>query len=162
MLFSFLTWSINSCLDYRIYKTLEITRYYWGIIWKNGFSFFKCLLSDCYNLDISILIEKLPIITSHKKLNNLSLRKKCPYLELFSSAFQLNTERYAVSFRNQSECRKMPTRITPNTDTFHAVSILIKNKQVHGCTLKTKEMDERKVSYNFRILQTLSLVAFLL
>ena len=34
-------------------------------------------------------------------------------------SFRLNTERYGVSFRNQSECGKIRTRITPNT--FHAV-----------------------------------------
>ena len=36
-------------------------------------------------------------------------------------AFGLNTERYGVSLRIQSERRKMRTRKTPNTDTFHAV-----------------------------------------
>ena len=36
------------------------------------------------------------------------------------SAFELNTERYRVSLRIQSQCWKMPTRITPNTDTFYA------------------------------------------
>ena len=36
------------------------------------------------------------------------------------SAFELNTERYGVSLRIQSQCWKMPTRITPNTDTFYA------------------------------------------
>ena len=30
-------------------------------------------------------------------------------------------ERYGVSLRIQSECGKMQTRITPNTDTFYAV-----------------------------------------
>ena len=40
-------------------------------------------------------------------------------------AFGLNTERY-VSLRIQSECGKMRTRITPNTDTFQAVDILAK------------------------------------
>ena len=35
--------------------------------------------------------------------------------------FGLNMERYGVSLRIQSECEKMWTRITPNTDTFHAV-----------------------------------------
>ena len=35
--------------------------------------------------------------------------------------FGLNTERYSVSLRIQSECGKMRTRITPNTDIFHAV-----------------------------------------
>ena len=36
-------------------------------------------------------------------------------------AFRLNTERYGVSLRIQSECGKMWTRITPNSDTSHAV-----------------------------------------
>ena len=36
-------------------------------------------------------------------------------------AFELNTERYSVSLRIQSECGKMRPRITPNTDTFYAV-----------------------------------------
>ena len=30
-------------------------------------------------------------------------------------AFGLNTDRYGISFRIQSECGKMRTRITPNT-----------------------------------------------
>ena len=38
-------------------------------------------------------------------------------------AFGLNTERYEVS-RIQSECRKMRSRITPNTDTFRAMSMI--------------------------------------
>ena len=36
-------------------------------------------------------------------------------------AFGLNTERYSVSLCIQSKCEKVQTRITPNTDTFHAV-----------------------------------------
>ena len=36
-------------------------------------------------------------------------------------AFGLNTDRYGVSLRIYSECGKMWIRITPNTDTFHAV-----------------------------------------
>ena len=35
----------------------------------------------------------------------------------------LNTERSSVSLRIQSECGKMPTRITPNTDTFYVVKV---------------------------------------
>ena len=35
-------------------------------------------------------------------------------------AFGLNRERYGVSFGIQSECEKIRTRQTPNTDTFHA------------------------------------------
>ena len=33
--------------------------------------------------------------------------------------FRLNTERYYVSLRIQSECGKLRTRITPTTDTFY-------------------------------------------
>ena len=36
-------------------------------------------------------------------------------------AFILNTEIYSVSLHIQSECGKIGTRITPNTDTFYAV-----------------------------------------
>ena len=53
--------------------------------------------------------------------------KKCLYSELFwstFSAFGLNTDRYGVSLRIQSECGKMRTKITPNMGTFYAVFIL--------------------------------------
>ena len=53
----------------------------------------------------------------------LSLRKKCPYSELFWThfpAFGLNTERYGVSIRIRSECGKMWTRTTPNTEILQA------------------------------------------
>ena len=39
-------------------------------------------------------------------------------------AFGLNTQRYGVSPRIQSKCRKIRTRKTPNADTFHAVTWL--------------------------------------
>ena len=37
------------------------------------------------------------------------------------TAFELNVERTGASLRIQSECGKMQSRKTPNTDTFHAV-----------------------------------------
>ena len=40
--------------------------------------------------------------------------------------FGLNTERYRVSLRIQSECGKIRTRKTPNTDTFYAVIVKVK------------------------------------
>ena len=49
------------------------------------------------------------------RLWNFTLHEKFPYSEFFWSVF-------AVSLRIQSECGKMWTRNTPNTDTFHAVS----------------------------------------
>ena len=39
------------------------------------------------------------------------------------STLLMNTERYSVSLRIQSECGKMRTRITPNTDTFYVVFV---------------------------------------
>ena len=47
-----------------------------------------------------------------------------PYLP----AFRLNTERYGVSLRTQSECGKIRTRITANTDTFYVVRFITKRK----------------------------------
>ena len=43
-------------------------------------------------------------------------------------AFALNTERYGVSLCIQSECGKMRTRITPNTDTFYTMWVLNKTE----------------------------------
>ena len=50
-------------------------------------------------------------------------------------AFTLNTERYGVSHRMQSEHGKMRTRITPNTDTFYAV--LCMKKLAYLCRLQS-------------------------
>ena len=43
------------------------------------------------------------------------------YSGLHFASFGLNTESYLVSLRIQSECGKMRTRITPNTNNFYAV-----------------------------------------
>ena len=42
---------------------------------------------------------------------------------LYFPAFGLNTERYSVSFRIQSECGKIRTTKTQNTETFYVVAI---------------------------------------
>ena len=56
--------------------------------------------------------------TFHHCVKSVYIRTFCgPYFP----AFGLNTQRYFVSLRSQSECEKMPTRKTPNMDTFHAV-----------------------------------------
>ena len=51
-------------------------------------------------------------------------------------AFGLNTERYGVSLRIQSECEKMRATITPNTDTFHAVLNSSESSLTLKCLLK--------------------------
>ena len=53
-------------------------------------------------------------VTDHC-VKSVRIRSYCgPYFP----AFGLNTERYGVGLRNQSECEKIRTRITPNTATF--------------------------------------------
>ena len=54
-----------------------------------------------------------------------------PYFPVFG----LNTERYSVSLRIQSEDGKIGTRITPNMDTFHAVEYIYRNGYLCGCWL---------------------------
>ena len=51
----------------------------------------------------------------------LYMREKCPYSELFWSAFSRNKTEYGQIRSIQSKCGKMGTRITPNTDIFYAV-----------------------------------------
>ena len=53
----------------------------------------------------------------YQEVRNVTLRKKCPYSELFWSVFSRIRTEYG-------EIRKMRTRITPNTNTFHAVLVL--------------------------------------
>ena len=43
------------------------------------------------------------------------------YYGLQFFTFELNTERYSVTVRIQSECGKIRTRITPNKNIFYAV-----------------------------------------
>ena len=82
----------------------------------------------CHNFPPSK--EDLIIRSQHDykyaRIHICPLRKKCPYSELFCSAFSrigLNTERYWTEYwtRIQSKCGKIQTRITPNMNTFYAV-----------------------------------------
>ena len=60
---------------------------------------------------------------SNKGLHSVKSVRIRSYSGPYFPVFGLSKERYGVSLRIQSECRKMRTRITPNTDTFHAVLI---------------------------------------
>ena len=57
---------------------------------------------------VKILLKKI-ILSQNDGIK--PYEKNCPYSELFWSAFS----------RIQSECGEMRTKITANTDTFHAV-----------------------------------------
>ena len=58
------------------------------------------------------------ILNTHHCVKCVHIRS---YSGLYFPAFALNTERCGVCFLIQSECGKVRTRITPNTDTFYAV-----------------------------------------
>ena len=56
-----------------------------------------------------------------------TLRKKYPYSELFGSAFsRIRTEHGEILRVSPYSVRMLRTRITPNTDTFHAVIVCTK------------------------------------
>ena len=61
---------------------------------------------------------------STENYQKLELRKNVLIWSFYGPyfpAFGLNTERYEVCLRIQSECGKILTRKTPNMDTFHSV-----------------------------------------
>ena len=80
--------------------------------------------------------------------SNLFTACKVSKYRIFSGpyfpAFGLNTERYAVSLRIQSKCGKIWTRKTPNTSTFHAVTVLTLKQ-----TLLPNTFEEEKYSTFF-------------
>ena len=53
----------------------------------------------------------------------------CRFSGSYFPAFGLNTERCGVSPLIQSECGKIRTRKTPNTDTFHAVFATVERRK---------------------------------
>ena len=60
---------------------------------------------------------------SKKLFVQSTLCEKCPYLEFFWSVFSRIRTEYSVSLPILSECKKIPTRKSPNTNTFHALLI---------------------------------------
>ena len=58
-------------------------------------------------------------------------------------AFRMNMELYGVSLRIKSECEKMRTRITLNTDTFHAILVYMnKSKLMKNADLLNETLNE--------------------
>ena len=81
-----------------------------------------------YDLSISILFMQLFEIflnnfhrVLHEGLRCVKSVRIRSYSGQYIPVFGLNTERYSVSLRVQSEHGKIRTRITPNTNTFHVV-----------------------------------------
>ena len=110
------------------------------------FSFLFKLFKSCLNINIawgSAYFTKLKTIHYQQKyVARIILtedilthsRSDCSHYEKsvriwsfsgpYFPAFGLNSERYSVYLRIQSECGNVRARKTPNKDTFHAVSML--------------------------------------
>ena len=68
----------------------------------------------------------MTVFMKNSVLDTANTKSVCiwSYSGLYFPAFLPNTERYSVSLRIQSECKKIQTRITTDTDIFHAVRCL--------------------------------------
>ena len=86
-------------------------------------------------------------------MGKVSLRKKSPYSELFWSIFFPHFPAFSISpysVRMWENAGKIRTRITPNTDTFYAVSIFREvTSSRFRVTTSTKQLLES--SYFFRL-----------
>ena len=86
-------------------------------------SSFICLVKSDIFFDLHYLFYSINSYSINSDLL-LSLRKKCPYLELFWSVFSRIRTKYGDILRISPysiQMRENRTRITPNMDTFHAV-----------------------------------------
>ena len=113
----------------RIYQFITNNRVSFHLWWKKNLVKLKTF-SKYYDHGCSIPIKlKLGEVISIEEQHGVK-REKSDSIRSYSGphfpAFGLNMERYSVSLRNQSECGKMRTRITPNTDNLYAVCILRK------------------------------------
>ena len=78
-----------------------------------------------------------------------TLRKKCrSFSDLFFPTFELNTEICSVYLRIQSECEKIRTRKTRNTDFFHAKEL---QKELKELQLKVFKIPARRL-FSVRLL----------
>ena len=84
---------------------------------------FSQIIQSCMEKSFSkVFYQTLKLILLCAKINTT---RKMSVFGIFSGlyfpAFGMNKEIYKVNLRIQSECGKMHTRKTPNTDNFHAV-----------------------------------------
>ena len=109
------------------------------------------------------------VYTTWMKIYNWILRKKCPHRSYSGPhfpAFGLNTERCGVSLHIQSECGKMQSRITPNTDTFPAFGYIFnpvkwRNKNKVKKSSKTRYYQKTLIFAFAQFLNAITKVLFL-
>ena len=86
------------------------------------------------SLRISVFLchNKIKIIFCGKtcRKKNPSLHEKCPYLEFLWPVFSRIWTEYGEVLHMRSECGKIWTRKTTNTDTFHAASVVSRTRML--------------------------------
>ena len=103
-----------------------ISKFYQPANWN----FFGLEISIIFFLEIGINYVSI-IITINRNITLFVSHSHCVKIARMGSysgpyfpEFGLNTERCSVSLRIQYKCGKVRTRITPNTDTYHEVSVI--------------------------------------
>ena len=99
---------------------IQILKYFQGKTSKYKIIFFKGLFQELFWYFEERFFSYSILTSSHCVKVSLFVLISGPHFP----AFGIDTKRYGVSPRNQCECGKMRTRITPNTDTFNVVSFL--------------------------------------
>ena len=98
-----------------------------------------------YNTTLLLLLEKFGNMTlyifkctkmlfwvkgpNHQTMYCVKSVSVWSYTGSYFPGFRLNTERYQLYLRIQSESRKIRSRITPNRDTFHLVIFKVVSKE---------------------------------
>ena len=59
---------------------------------------------------------------------------------------------FVASLRIQCKCRKIRTRKTPNTDTFHAVHVFPQRNTLQCCNTQYNSIDTKSVNYKHPVL----------
>ena len=106
-------------VSFELYIELHVSLYIWDKVFKNGprrlYQNFLKTVFHKFDLGHSWILY---LVCHFHCVKSVGIRS---YSGPHFPAFRLNTERYPVSLHIQSKCGKMGTRVTPNTDTFHAV-----------------------------------------
>ena len=127
-------------------------------IWSNTQTFRRLLPKNClivfdhfvglrlkgYGYFRGVFRTLLYIYNDHHCVKSDRIRR---YSGLHFPAFGLNTEKYSVSLCIQTECGKIRTRITPNTDNFYPLHIsMIEIYLLKQLTAKIRHLIFQKTS----------------
>ena len=118
--------------QYVIWKSCDLFMVFWSLEIQDRVNMLKMNYSHITNyqrfkfLAFLTFIRALNFSKSLVQSTNIHSVKSARIRSFSGPHFSHIQIRYSVSLRIQSECGKMRTRITPNTDTFYAVILLVK------------------------------------